>query len=122
MMLIPRDLHGPGWTFQVHYHQCSMDCPCWSAARDSFNICPVCDGERGRWWNRPDIADLMATYVMEEYYEGDLPDNLELVMVFEEDDYVATWPNMDFSSPDPGFVDPELPDEDPDEGMMPPRG
>ena len=60
----------------------------------------------------------MATHVMAECYEGDLPPDLELVLVFEEDDVVLTWPEVD-----PSFQVPQpLSDEDPHEGMMPPQG
>ena len=119
VLLVPRDFHGPSWTSQDHYHQCGQNCICCrSRAGVVFNTCPVCDGERGNWWNRLDLADLMATHVMAECYEGDLPPDLELVLVFEEDDVVLTWPDVT-----PSLQASQPPsDEELDAGMMPPQG
>ena len=49
----------------------------------------------------------MATHVMAECYEGDLPTDLELVLVFEEDDVVLTSPDVD-----PSFQVPQPPSDE----------
>ena len=110
VILAPRDLHGPSWTSQDHHHQCGENCGCCrSRAGDPFGTCPVCESLRGDWWSRPNIADLMASHVMAEFYDGDVPRGLELVMVFEEDDVVYTWPDV------PSVPAEEDPDEEPQE-------
>ena len=52
----------------------------------------------------------MASHVVAEFYDGEVPRDFELVMVFEEDDVVFTWPDVpSFQVPSPP------PDEGPDE-------
>ena len=59
--------------------------------------------------------NLIANYVTEREYEGHLRDNVELVMIFEEDDVEATFPAPDPPSP---HSEPEPVEEDPDETRM----
>lgn len=72
--------------------------------------CPICDANLGHHWTRSQIADLIATFVMEEWYNGDLPPGLQIVMIFEEDDVYITWPDgAGTGLPQP--VLPQLPQE-----------
>jgi hypothetical protein len=43
-------------------------------------------------WPRNQIADLVATYAMQEWYGGSLPADLQFIMVFEEDGVFFSWP------------------------------
>ena len=72
--------------------------------------CPICDANHGHHWTRSQIADVIATFVMEEWYNGDLPPWLQIVIIFKEKDVYITWPDgAGTGLPQP--VLPQLPQE-----------
>ena len=52
----------------------------------------MCDADHGRYWNRPQLVDLISVYIAEEEFDGEIPANVEVVLIFEEDDVQVTVP------------------------------